>query len=126
MTRIKLCGLTRLSDVECANSVFPDYVGFVFYPKSKRFITSEEAESLKKALDPGIRAVGVFVDERPEKIADLLKKGIIDIAQLHGSEDERFIEELKERSDKPLIRAFRISSELIESVVRPNSSTFTF
>ena len=69
MTKIKFCGLKSLRDVEYVNLCRPDYVGFVFWPKSKRFVERELAEQMKGALAPGITAVGVFVDEAPEKVA---------------------------------------------------------
>lgn len=110
MTKIKLCGLTRLADVEMSNLLKPDYIGFVFAPKSRRYVAPEEAAKLKKALDPAIQAVGVFVDEDPEVIAELLEKGVIDVAQLHGHETEEDIRKLKERTGKPVIRAFRVNN----------------
>ena len=108
MTRIKLCGLTRVCDIETANRLDPDFIGFVFAEKSRRCISKELAEELKSLLSPGIRAVGVFVNENPETVADLLNRGIIDLAQLHGSEDETYIRQLRTLTDKPLLQAFRI------------------
>lgn len=110
MTRIKLCGLSRLCDIEAANELKPEYIGFVFAPKSKRHITSEKAEELKRLLAPEIIAVGVFVDETPNAIAELLNNGVIDMAQLHGKEGEVYLEELRALTDKPIIKAFRIET----------------
>lgn len=110
MTRIKLCGLSRYCDIEAANELKPEYVGFVFAKKSKRYISTKNAEELKRLLFPGIKAVGVFVNEKPEYIAELLNKGVIDIAQLHGGEDEDYIKKLRQLTDKQLIKAFRITS----------------
>ena len=70
MTKIKMCGLRRKEDIEAVNELRPDYVGFVFFPGSKRYITPETAKELKAGLAPGIRTVGVFVDEKPENVAD--------------------------------------------------------
>ena len=111
MTKIKFCGLTRTGDIEAANELKPDYIGFVFWPKSKRAVTAGEAKILKSKLDPSIKAVGVFVDEDIEAVKSLLDGGIIDIAQLHGHEDEDYISGLKKASGKPVIKAFRIRSE---------------
>ena len=108
MTKIKLCGLRRAEDIEAANLLKPDYIGFVFYKKSKRYISYEEAKILKSMLS--IKAVGVFVDENPKVVADLLEKGIIDLAQLHGNEDEAYIKALRKLTDKPLIKAFQIKT----------------
>lgn len=111
MTKIKLCGLTRLCDIETANELRPEYIGFVFAPKSKRYVAPEQAALLKKQLSPGILAVGVFVDEEMEAAADLLAAGVIDMAQLHGGEDGAYIGRLRERTGKPVIKAFRVDGE---------------
>lgn len=111
MTRIKLCGLTRPCDIEAVNELNPEYIGFVFAQKSRRYITAEKAEELKKLLHPDIETVGVFVNENVETVARLLSGGIIDIAQLHGSEDENYIGQLRKLTDKSIIKAFRIESE---------------
>ena len=111
MTRIKLCGLTRPEDIRAANELGPDCVGFVFAPRSRRYVTPQRAAELKQALDPRIRAVGVFVNETAQAVAAFLNGGIIDIAQLHGSEDEEYIQRLRALTGRPLIRAFRIETE---------------
>lgn len=108
MTKIKLCGLKRIADIQAVNQLKPDYIGFVFAPKSKRCISQEMAADLRSILDPDITAVGVFVNEEPETVARLLNSGIIDAAQLHGTEDESYLGKLKELTDKPLVKAFRI------------------
>ena len=111
MTKIKLCGLSRVCDIEEANLLQPDYIGFVFAKKSRRCVSPEQAGELKKLLRPEIRAVGVFVNEEPEAVAALLNHGVIDLAQLHGSEDAEYIRRLRELTDGPLIQAFRIRSK---------------
>ena len=112
MTKIKLCGLSRLCDIEAVNALNPEYIGFIFAAKSKRYISPERAAALKKQLNASVKAVGVFVNEKPEVIAALLQNGTIDIAQLHGSiEDEAYIKQLRGLTDKPIIRAFRIDTE---------------
>jgi phosphoribosylanthranilate isomerase len=108
MTKIKLCGLSRPCDIEWANALMPDYIGFVFAQKSKRYVSPERAKALREGLDSNIRAVGVFVNAAPEAVAALLNDGIIDLAQLHGGEDGEYIKALRALTDKPLIQAFRI------------------
>ena len=110
MTKIKLCGLSRLCDIEAANELKPDYIGFVFAPKSKRYVTPEMAAELKSRLSSEIQAVGVFVNENPETVAELLNSGVIDIVQLHGGEDEDYINRLRKLTVKPIIKAFRIET----------------
>ena len=110
MTWIKLCGLSRICDIEAANRLKPDYIGFVFASKSRRYVKPQKAEELKHLLDPEVKAAGVFVNEMPETVAGLLNDGIIDIAQLHGDEDEDYIKRLRLMTDKPVIKAFRIET----------------
>ena len=119
--KIKLCGLTRPCDIEAVNELQPDYIGFVFAKKSRRYVSPEKAEELKAMLAPGIQAVGVFVNEEPEQIVSLLEAGTIDVAQLHGQEGETEIRRLRELTDHPLIQAFRIDTE--QDVERANAST---
>lgn len=111
MTKIKFCGLTRPEDIEISNQLKPEYIGFVFAEKSKRYVTPKTAAELKKLLSPEIRAVGVFVNDSPEFIAGLLNNGIIDIAQLHGGEDNEYIKRLRKLTEKPIIKAFYIETE---------------
>ena len=106
--KIKLCGLMRPSDIATANLLHPDYVGFVFAKKSRRYVSLERVRTLKELLHPEISAVGVFVDEEPEAVAAWLSSGVIDMAQLHGGEDEAYIGKLRELTDKPIIKAFSV------------------
>ena len=110
MTKIKFCGLTGDCDIDAANELRPEYVGFVFAPKSKRYVTPERAAELKRRLADGIKAVGVFVNDNLYHVAELLNRGVIDIVQLHGSEDEEYIGQLRQLTDKPIIRAFFIKT----------------
>ena len=95
MALIKMCGLFREEDISFANTLLPDYIGFVFYKKSRRYVDKEKARSLKSLLNKKIKAVGVFVDEDISFIAELANEGIIDLIQLHGHEDENYIRRLK-------------------------------
>ena len=107
MTKIKLCGLSRIEEIEAANELKPEYIGFVFAPKSRRYVAPETAAELKKQLSGEIQAAGVFVNESVEKKAELLNDHIIDIAQLHGDEDEDYIKRLRQLTGKPIIKAFQ-------------------
>ncbi len=114
--KIKICGLRHPEDIEAANRLMPEFVGFVFWEKSKRYVDPEKASALRLILDPKIKAVGVFVDAGPEEVSDLLNRGIIDIAQLHGHEDEDYINSLRQMTEKPLIQAFRLGEDPKEDV----------
>ena len=109
--KVKICGLRREEDICCVNAYLPDYIGFVFYPKSKRYVTEEQAQKLKEKLDPRIRAVGVFVNADPDEVIALLQKNIIDIAQLHGQESEEQLRKIREQTGKPVIRAVKVTGE---------------
>lgn len=121
MTRIKLCGLSRTQDIEAANKLKPDYIGFVFAAKSKRRVSPLKATELKSRLDPDIKAVGVFLDDDLDAVAAMMNLGIVDLVQLHGSEDEEYIRKLRTITDKPVIKAFIINSA--EDVKRAEAST---
>ncbi len=110
MTEIKLCGMMSEKDIDKANELLPDYVGFVFYEKSKRNLTKDRARVLKARLKGSIKAVGVFVDARESFIYELFDEGIIDMAQLHGDEDEDYIGRLQGRGI-PVIKAFQIKDK---------------
>ena len=111
MTKVKLCGLSHESDIAAVNKLKPDLVGFVFAKKSKRYVSPEQAAALKSLLAPGILAAGVFVNEPVEAVAELLDRGVIDVAQLHGSEDDDYIARLRALTGKPIFRAFKVKSE---------------
>lgn len=121
MTKIKLCGLTRPEDIQAANALKPEFVGFVFAPKSKRYVSPRQALELKALLSPEIQAVGVFVNEEIEAVAELLNSGVIHLAQLHGNEGEGYIQKLRARTGSPILQAFRITSE--QDVQRAEHST---
>lgn len=111
MTKIKLCGLSRQCDIEYANGLIPDYIGFVFAPKSRRYVSFDTAKMLRKGLNKGITPVGVFVDETIENIEYLVKNNIISVVQLHGSEDNEYINALRSSVSCLIIQAFRIETK---------------
>lgn len=110
MTKVKICGLTRLEDIGIVNVCQPDYVGFVF-ASSRRRVTFEEAKMLKQALDKRIQAVGVFVNESMDNIIRLCNDNVIDLIQLHGDEEDEYIISLSALVTKPIIKAIRVKSK---------------
>ncbi len=131
-TKIKICGLTRQQDIEVVNEVLPDYIGFVFWERSKRDISPEKAADLKAKLDKRIKAVGVFVDADIDFVYSLIKCGTIDIAQLHGNEDEDYIRRLREKinsdsnskSEIRIIKAFNVNNLTSFDEVEKSSADF--
>lgn len=95
-TKIKICGLFRPEDIEAVNIAKPDYVGFIFYPKSHRYVTAERAKALRAGLDPSIKAVGVFVNSGTDEAAGIIRTASLDIAQLHGDETDEDICRLRQ------------------------------
>lgn len=124
MAKIKLCGLSRLCDIKAANKLMPEYIGFVFAEKSRRYISPGQAAELKEQLNKDIKSVGVFVNAKPEFIIDLLGNGIIDIAQLHGGESEEYINRLRRITDKPIIKAFSVDGERDIEKVNANGADY--
>ena len=88
MTKIKICGLRREQDIGYVNRYLPDYVGFIFVERRRRYISFDDAERLKQKLAPQIQAVGVFLDEEVSRVTECVRRGIIDVIQLHGREPE--------------------------------------
>ena len=112
--KIKICGLFRKEDIDYINEARPDYAGFVF-AESRRQVLPEQAALLRQNLAPGIIPVGVFVNAPITEITALYHKGIIDIAQLHGTEDEEYIIQLKELCGIQVIKV------LLTTIVRDGS-----
>ena len=118
--KIKICGLIRSKDIEYVNEFMPDYIGFVF-AESKRQIDLNTAKKLKEQLKNSIKTVGVFVDEDIETIAQIVNEGVIEFVQLHGSEDESYILNLRQKlkSDIAVIKAVRVNS-LNNNILKDN------
>ena len=124
MVKLKICGMRRSEDIEMANRHKPDYIGFVYrhkpdyigfvFAESPRKVSYEQAKELSGLLSDEIVPVGVFVNEHMKLIVDLFKDGIIEMAQLHGDEDEKYIRNLKDKSIEetgkqiPVINAIEI------------------
>lgn len=122
-TKVKLCGLYRPEDVAAVNEIEPDYAGFITYKKSHRYVTKEQMAELTEQLSPAIEAVGVFVNEPLEEVASYVNEGIIDIVQLHGQEDDDYIDALRKiiPDGTEIWKAFLIGSK--EDLDRASTST---
>ena len=106
---VKICGLRRIEDIEYANILKPDYIGFIFALNKTRTITPEFAKTLKDKLDKNIKAVGVFRNNDISLIKEVLDLNIVDLIQLHGDEDDSYILEVKKMTNLPIIKAYRNS-----------------
>ena len=122
---VKYCGITKEEEIQHLQQLPIDYVGFVFYKKSKRYVDKEQARRLRAKLKPSIPSVGVFVEEEIPKILNLLQEGIIQGVQLHGEEEEAYVLKLKQEmgkfGTKPFLwQAFILKEE--KDIERANAS----
>lgn len=118
MTKIKICGITNIEDALCAAETGADYIGFVFWKGSPRYIKPEDAALIIKKLPSSVTTVGVFVDQTPEEVSAIIKTTGIDCIQLHGDEtpwDYRV-------SGKRIIKAYRVNGEDILSTIKKQTS----
>lgn len=112
MKQIKVCGLSRLIDIDTVNKEKPDYCGFIInYPKSIRNLSLEDLSPLLARLDTNINPVGVFVDQPVDLVAHILNRTKIAVAQLHGKEDNGYISRLRLLTDKPIWQAFEVQDK---------------
>ncbi|MFW5412854.1 phosphoribosylanthranilate isomerase [Aerococcus urinaeequi] len=121
MVKVKICGLRRPEDIEAANAAKPDYVGFIFVPETKRYVKPDLAASFRRDLAADIQMVGVFVDAPIEEIVAICQAGTIDLVQLHGEEDQAYIEHLKGQVNQDIIKSVAVGDEL---VVDPNQADY--
>ncbi len=106
--KVKICGLSRMCDIDFVNAALPDYVGFIF-AKSRRQISLEHAKTLKSQLDKKITAVGVFVNAPIEIMEKAIKENIVDILQLHGQENATTLTVCKSRMPQAkIIKALQV------------------
>lgn len=115
MIKVKICGITNKKEIEYLNILKPEYIGFVF-TQSKRQVTGEGAKELSSNLDEKIKRVGVFRDNSINEILDILNKVALDVIQLHGKEDEDFINLLKKSMNKSIKIWKAISIKDIENI----------
>ena len=101
MIQVKICGITNKEEIEYLNILKPEYIGFVF-TVSKRQVTGEKANELCLNLDKDIKKVGVFKDNSINEIVEVLENVDLDVIQLHGKEDEDYINLLKKSINKSI------------------------
>ena len=124
MAKIKICGLRRREDAEILNNLMPEYAGFIFWPRSKRNVSLQEAKTIREYLVPDIETVGVFVNPQQEFVIELVKQEIISKVQLHGSETNEYINELRQRLPRSveIIKAFEVSNQLTVEVANSSAA----
>lgn len=117
MTRIKICGITNIDDARCAAEAGADFLGFIFYPKSPRYVTAEQCATIVRAIRDEYgtgapRCVGVFVNEQIERVHAVLDEAGL-VAQLHGDEPLEQVQQLQPRAFKAIRPATRAQAEAL-------------
>jgi phosphoribosylanthranilate isomerase len=109
MPKVKICGMTEKETIQTAIQHKVDYLGFVFYKKSPRNLTIDQARELTKNIPPQVKKIAVLVNAKNEFIEQI--KDYFDCLQLHGHEDVKRIKELKQKFNKEIIKAIRVTDE---------------
>jgi len=128
LVKVKICGLRRKEDIEYANELKPDYVGFVF-AKSKRQIEVEQALDLISLLDKEIKTVGVFVNEPVENALKIAQTLNLDVLQFHGDETQDYIDNfknftvwkairIKDKEDLEKTKQFKVNSFVFDTLTK--------
>lgn len=107
--RVKICGLRTVADVLAAAEAGAAYVGFVFFAKSPRNVTLEEAAALAIEVPPGVAKVALVVNAGDAFLDELIARVPLDMLQLHGSESPQRVAEVKARYGLPVMKAIGIA-----------------
>jgi len=130
-TRIKICGLSREEDIQAAVAAGTDAVGFVFYPKSPRYVSPARAAELIALLPPFVTATGLFVNASPEQVAATVAEAPLGLLQFHGDETAAQCAAAAAAANRPFMRVFRVkpdtcASELLEYEAQCRASSTLF
>lgn len=106
MKRVKICGFTQVEELKALGENLPDYVGFIFAP-SRRRVDADQAKRLAQAVPPGVKKVGVFVNETLERIEYLIGHCSLDLVQLHGDEPQ----EMAAKVSVPVWKAYSVATK---------------
>lgn len=121
MTRIKICGLTRIEDAQLCAELGADFLGLIFVPSSPRFIEPEKAAEIAAAVK-GPKVVGVFADAGPEEIHRVTHRVGLDMIQFHGTESDEDIHTL----GLPSVKAVRVGETLPDTSSHPSAEWLLF
>lgn len=112
-TKIKVCGITNLEDGRFASGLFVDYLGFIFYDKSPRYIEPPKAGAIVNWLE-GPEKIGVFVNQPLDEVNRIAKETGLDFVQLHGTETVEYCELI----DKPIIKVIHVSEDSTKETLK--------
>jgi phosphoribosylanthranilate isomerase len=119
-TRIKVCGITNIDDAREAIKAGADALGFIFVESSPRYISPEKTKEIVAQLPPFVQYVGVFVNEDPVEVEEIIEYCGLSCVQLHGSEDAEYCRELSHAATPcVVIKAFRIDARAIAADFQP-------
>jgi len=114
-TRIKICGMTDLAEVRHAVAAGVDALGFIFAKASPRYIDPEWARGIISTLPPFVAAVGVFVNEEAERVAEIAQYCRLSVIQLHGAESPDYCRRFQTR----VVKAFQVHEGLTALDLQP-------
>ena len=106
---VKICGINSIEAAQAAK--IADFVGFVFYPRSPRYINGKKAQELSTYLPKSIKKVGIFVEEEDDKISEILSLVKLDYLQFHGEESPDRIDQVRKKFKLPVIKAIKVEKE---------------
>lgn len=112
-------------NIEAVCAAKPDYVGFIFYPESKRYVGEDPDEGIFTRVPDPIQKVGVFVDEKPRQVMEICRKYRIQVAQLHGNESAGYCREIR-NSGLSVIKAFSVDDTFDFDQLRQYSALVDF
>ncbi len=118
MIKIKVCGMTQAGNVKELTQLNPDYIGFIFYPASKRYIGEHIPTEILEIIPATIKKVGVFVNVPLEEIKHIIRTNQLDGVQLHGEESIQYCRSIKE-TGVFLIKTFGIGDQLNQDLMAP-------
>jgi phosphoribosylanthranilate isomerase len=124
MILVKICGITNWSDAVAACDAGANMLGFNFYEKSLRRVSTVEAATIRAKLPPGVQAVGLFVNAKPPEINSLHAFVRFNAAQLHGDETPAIVSEVTRTV--PVIKAFRVAADFPLSSLDKYHDAFAF
>ncbi|MCB0731906.1 MAG: phosphoribosylanthranilate isomerase [Ignavibacteriae bacterium] len=111
--KVKICGITNIEDAKLACELGADAIGFIFYNKSKRYVTPDETKHIIEQIPPFVLKVGVFVNESAEEINKISKEIKLNLIQFHGDESPEMVDFI----DLPAIKAFRVKVDFDYSIL---------
>lgn len=124
MIKAKICGITNLADARVSVGAGCDALGFIFYRKSKRYISPERARRIIEALSPRVIKIGVFVNAREKTVRRISKMCRLDMLQFHGNESPEYCARFKQQK---VIKAFRVDGSIdLDNLLRYQPFAYLF